>query len=492
MELFNLLEQTIPFFGQTFDVSLNWIGRLICMLVSGVGSVGVGVILFSLILRCVVLPCDVYQRISMRKQNQKMKEQKERMEKLQKQYANNEKLYNEKLMEMYKENGISLFSSCLPMILSMVIFFVAIGAFNDYSQYSAVQNYNALVEAFNTKIESYCGDLESANLTFEDNKIVVRSDAADDYLYYRLPAENYTEATDREELNAYIEACTKKEYLIDLDKVQAISEIEATEEKTYEEVAKDYFIQQAQAAVLETYENKVTNDTGFLWIKNVWATDATYVHPVFTWTEFKSKAQAEKYDVDGTKVELADLPTQVYTEDAYNLITGSLSEQKSSANGYYILILLSIGTILLQQFIIMRSQKEQNQFSTVDGQGASSQKMTMIMMTAMFAVFSFMYSAAFSLYMVVSNVFSMCATLIINKAVDLTLKKKSEKAETAKLDKRGLSRIEAAKNKGKELAKENREKKSAKEENVSTNAEVKTEEKIEEKSENEPENKPEE
>lgn len=140
----------------------------------------------------------------------------------------------------------------------------------------------------------------------------------------------------------------------------------------------------------------------------------------------------------------------------------------------------------------MRSQKEQNQFSTVDGQGASSQKMTMIMMTAMFAVFSFMYSAAFSLYMVVSNVFSMCATLIINKAVDLTLKKKSEKAETAKLDKRGLSRIEAAKNKGKELAKENREKKSAKEENLSTKAEVKTEEKTEEKSEDEPESKPEE
>ena len=74
MELINLLEQAIPSFGQTFDVSLNWIGQLIRLLVSGVGIVGVGVILFSLILRCVVLPFDVYQRIAMRKQNQKMKE----------------------------------------------------------------------------------------------------------------------------------------------------------------------------------------------------------------------------------------------------------------------------------------------------------------------------------------------------------------------------------------------------------------------------------
>ena len=121
----------VSLYGQTFDVSLNWIGNLIRLLITGVGSVGVGIILFSLILRCLVLPFDVFQRISMRKQNQKMEENKERMEKLQKQYANNKDMYNQKVMEMYKENGISLFSSCLPMILSMVIFIVAINAFTD-------------------------------------------------------------------------------------------------------------------------------------------------------------------------------------------------------------------------------------------------------------------------------------------------------------------------------------------------------------------------
>ena len=87
MEIFNLLAKTIDVFGKTYDVSLNWIAQLIRWLISSVGIVGVGIILFSLCLKFIVLPFDVYQRISMRKQNQKMKDQQERMEKLQKQYA---------------------------------------------------------------------------------------------------------------------------------------------------------------------------------------------------------------------------------------------------------------------------------------------------------------------------------------------------------------------------------------------------------------------
>ena len=92
MELFNLLEKAIPVFGQTFDVSLGWIGFLVSLIISGVSVVCLGVILFSLILKLIVLPFDIYQRIAMRKQNIKMEEQKERMEKLQKQYANDQKM----------------------------------------------------------------------------------------------------------------------------------------------------------------------------------------------------------------------------------------------------------------------------------------------------------------------------------------------------------------------------------------------------------------
>ena len=158
MEFFNLLsnEVGIALFGNTYDISLNFIGTLIRWLITGVGSVGVGIILFSIILKVIVLPFDVYQRISMRKQNLKMKENQARMEKLQKQYAGDKDKYNQKVMEMYKESGISMFSSCLPMILSLIIFIVAINAFNAYSQYANVENYNMMVNAYNAKIESVC------------------------------------------------------------------------------------------------------------------------------------------------------------------------------------------------------------------------------------------------------------------------------------------------------------------------------------------------
>ena len=149
----------------------------------------------------------------------------------------------------------------------------------------------------------------------------------------------------------------------------------------------------------------------------------------------------------------------MYDKDVYDSITAKLTVQKKQANGYFILVALSIGTILLQQFVMMRSQKEQQKFSSVDGQAASQQKMTMFIMTGMFAIFSFMYSSAFSIYMITSNIFSLVSTLIINKFVDKSLDKQAEAAANERLDNRGLARIEAAKNAGKNSAQESRDKK---------------------------------
>ena len=470
MEFFNLLSKAIPVYGQTFDVSLNWIGNLIkglIELVGGAGLVGLGIILFSLILKLIVLPFDVYQRITMRKQNQKMKEQQERMAKLQKQYANDKAMYNQKLMEMYKENGISMFSSCLPMILSLVVFIVAINAFNAYAQYSNVESYNTLVDAYNKKIESYCPDLKEENITFSGDKIIVKNDDPNAYIYYELPAGEFTSVND--DTLSYIQDHTDKTYYIDMAKAENNAEITAlvTAEKTLEDAAYEYFVSEAQSAVVKAYEQglngemAVSDKSRFLWIKNIWVTDASYKHPVLNYADFKAEAKREEFKVGDKKVSYEDISayTGAYDEGAYNLITAKLTVQKEQSNGYFVLIALSIGTILLQQFVMMRSQKEQQKFSSVDGQAASQQKMTMIVMTVMFAIFSFMYSSAFSIYMITSNLFSLASTLIINKFVDKSLDKKAEAASTQRLDNRRTAKIEAAKNAGKTSAKESRDKK---------------------------------
>ncbi len=462
MEFFNLLAGSvaISLYGQTFDVALNWIGEIIKWIVGGVG-VGVGVILFSVILKVIVLPFDVYQRIAMRKQNLKMKENQDKMEKLQKQYANNKDLYNQKVMEMYKESGFSVCSSCLPMILSMVIFFVAIGAFNTYSQYSNIENYNIMVDAYNKQMESYCADIETGSAALQENTdgtkfVLVDEDSK--LIYYTVPyvdeqnadlkeyVRSYTgdksyfikdEARNNTEIKAFIDA-KRAEH----DAAQA--ELSAEQQTTFNEdgALKNYFVNEAQNAVVTAYETDVVKNMSFLWIKNIWATDASYKNPVLSYNDFKTEVSKEKFQVNGQQVDITGIAayTNAYQEYAYEEITAKLDGYKSAPNGFFILIVLSIGTILLQQFVSMRSQKEQNKYSSVDGQGASQQKMTLVIMTVMFAVFSFMYSAAFSIYMIMSNLLSLASTLIINKIVDVNERRKEEKAFREKYDRSLLSR----------------------------------------------------
>ncbi len=435
MNVFNLLNGVeIALQGPKFDVYLNWIGKIIRFLIAGVGSVGIGIILFSVILKVIVLPFDVYQRIAMRKQNIKMKENQAKMEKLQKQYANDKDLYNQKVMEMYRESGFSMFSSCLPLILSMVIFIVAINAFNAYAQYANVENYNMMVDAYNAKITSYAPDLESDTLDLSNDGTViyVKDTAEDSYMYYTV---SYIENYD----NAYLSSAEKTYYIdsekaLENEEIKAYydAQIEANADMSEGDALKAYFYEQAQDAVKTAYETDVIYNTKFLWIKNIWVTDASYKHPVLEYKDFEAEIKREKFNVGGEKTELAELNTNVYSADTYNHITEKLDKQKDTANGYFILIVLSIGTILLQQFVSMRSQKEQQKYSSVDGQGASQQKMMLVIMTVMFAIFSFMYSSAFSIYMIMSNVLSLISTIVINFFVDKKANKKEAEAEYKK------------------------------------------------------------
>jgi membrane protein insertase Oxa1/YidC/SpoIIIJ len=199
---------------------------------------------------------------------------------------------------------------------------------------------------------------------------------------------------------------------------------------TQEQALSEYFKEEAQIAVKEAYETQVIHKTKFIWIKNIWVTDASYKNPVLDYESFKAEVSREEFEINGKEYDFQSVDagfTNAYKADTYQIITGKLDTQKTEANGYYVLILLSIGTILLQQFISMRSQKEQQKYSTVDGQGATQQKTMMVTMTIMFAIFSFMYSSAFSIYLIVSNVFSMLSTVVINKVVDIVDTKKKNK-----------------------------------------------------------------
>lgn len=445
--MFNFLTalptQVFPLFSSSFGESLNWIGRVIQWIIDLAGNVGVGIILFTLALKLITLPLDIYSKSSMRKNSLKMEKMRPQLEKLQKQYQNDQQVYNQKMMELYKKNGYSMFGACLPMIVTLVLFIIVLGAFDDYSNYMNVDVYRQMATQYNAAVTQYTPEeyrtgaqpsdirytdaTESGSEVYTYGRTVIFAADADGelievHVYRTVTAESahdVNNVADMEALFAEIEHTDGTvTYYIQTDKVLASTDEtitairESFAEREFEsddaravEIVKQVGRNAAEAQYRKEHFN-------FLWVKNIWYPDTSYEHPVKRPTELNTMST-------------------VYDELTYNL-----GDEKSAANGYYVLIVISIGTMFLSQFIMARSQKAQNELQTADGRGQKTQKVMMIVMPIIFGIFSFFYSSAFSIYMITSNVFGILSTLTINFFIDRKFRKIEEQEIQEKYNKR--------------------------------------------------------
>lgn len=434
--MLNLLNTIINLSPADFGEGLNWLGRIIQWIVEIVPNIGLGIVLFTLILKVITLPLDVYSKASMRKNSLKMEKMRPQLEKLQKQYQNDQKMYNQKMMEMYKKNGYSMFGACLPMIVTLVVFMIVLGSFSDYSQFTNVDVYRQMKESYNGAVLAYAAETEDVSpvsvsyaegSTGEGGTDYTRTEVydSDDALItvtitrtMRLGSAGMTEeelgAQDWSQATAASPIYNVKQAAVEESGDEAVKA--ALEwAKTSEEGANLDAESQATLAMQRIGRNAAEakyreGRNKFLWVKNIWLPDTSYQHPV----------QLE-----------SGVP-----EDIYNEITMNLAEEKGAANGYYILIIVSIGTMFLSQFIISRSQKAQNELQTADGRGKTTQKVMMIVMPIIFGIFSFFYSAGFSIYMVTSNVFGILSTVTTNFFIDRKFKKIEEREIQEKYNKR--------------------------------------------------------
>ena len=101
--------------------------------------------------------------------------------------------------------------------------------------------------------------------------------------------------------------------------------------------------------------------------------------------------------------------------------------------------------MVLQQFIMMKSQKESNQYQTVDGQGARTQKVMMVVLPLIYAITGLMWTAAFSIYIAVSSIVGILTTLIANFFIDRSFRKKEEKELIAKYQRKVPTAVKEAK-----------------------------------------------
>ncbi|MDE7394885.1 MAG: YidC/Oxa1 family membrane protein insertase, partial [Clostridiales bacterium] len=109
-----------------------------------IGNYGWRILFFTVCLKLLLFPLDLYQRIKMRK-NQIITERiKPQMDQLQQQYAGDRQMLARKQSELNKREGFSYFSSCLPMLVTLVIFFYLFAGLNNISQYKNFKQYAEL------------------------------------------------------------------------------------------------------------------------------------------------------------------------------------------------------------------------------------------------------------------------------------------------------------------------------------------------------------
>ena len=401
VDIFNIsLQDNVPLTGVTKIVA-----DCIEFLSFG-GYIAVGILLFSLILKIIPLPFDIYSRVATKKNALKMERMRPELEKLQRQYANNRELYSQKMMALYKKEGYSTFASCLPTLFTLVFFIIVISAFTQYSTYSKIQDFNQMAIAY------------TQSITQNENV---------DAVYYEIDPST-GDIIDIENGVSENETVEGKTYIIKYytDLAGSISD---TESAYYKQI-----IAPAQDAAADVYLESAKTHS-FLWVKNIWVEDLPWKKAFVSKDTYKSSTFTYS---KGCSCSSEQIVSDISNETAYDILMGSpkLNEVKEASNGYMILVLLSIGSMLLSQLIMTKSQKAQLELQTVDQSAQQTSKMMMWMMPIMFGVFSFMYTASFSLYLIVSTLFSMISTIFINKIVEKKFEKQIKKEEEEKYNKR--------------------------------------------------------
>ena len=393
----------------------------------------------------------------MKKNNLKMEKMRPQLEKLQRQYQNQPQIYNEKIRALYKKENYSALSSCLPTIITLVVFIIVINQFSNYSSYKNLSLIEGMVDSYNAQITAY-------NDTHTDRPLVKK--VGDEYYLDETVAFSdfigqtgvtviYNEATnqytyqidDFNKLSAYIKTMNEggftkvkvgagetilppaegqTDYTINPEKFN-MTEAEAKAwiaEQVFEYKAKSIIetevLTLAREAAANSYRENVPS---FLWVKNIWAEDLPWKHPVkATFSEYNF---TERKGCKSVKIDVA------LSDELYNELTYNLQDEKNAPNGYLILVVLSIGVMVLSQIVMNKTQKAQLDLQSVDGQAQQTSKMMTWMMPIMFGIFAFIYTASFSLYMVISSLVSTGTTIVINKIVDKRYNQKAEQEALA-------------------------------------------------------------
>ena len=415
-----------------------------------VTNYGWRVVVFTILLKLLLSPLDFFQKYKMKKNERISKKLKPQLEKLQKQYAGDPKTLQSKQMELNKREGYSYFSACIPMIVTLVVFITLFNGMRSISAYMEFKQYANMYEAYRVEVEDLThldkltgdkhGDWENADFSPIDNLIKRQ--------YELLTAKEELSEAEKKGLVHYKDAVeNKRSFKYYIDRKDQLEEKAKTESGLSDEEKQELdfmriaienlsLVAQTEASVAakEYYQQ---NHASFLWIKSLWVPDVSYKNAVPDYKTFKANVgNYLKVDKNKGKID-SSLLAELSNEATYNDVTYMVRQDKklNKNNGYFILVVLTIGLNFLSQLLASRQQKKAN--GGIEQAGGGTMKIMMFMMPLILAVFAFTYTAAFSLYMVASAFSTIGINLLTSGILKLVDKVKAGKTATVEVVKYG-------------------------------------------------------
>ena len=130
-----------------------------------VGAFSVTVIMFTLFLKIILTPFDFWQKQLSRSNAKKMELMKPQLDKITKQCGSNKQLLMQKQRALYKQYKYSTFGACLPLIITMVIFFIILGGFNSAVRMHNLATYEKMKGIYETVYDEAIESLVDSEMT---------------------------------------------------------------------------------------------------------------------------------------------------------------------------------------------------------------------------------------------------------------------------------------------------------------------------------------
>lgn len=405
---------------------------------NGTGSYIMAVILIALIVRVVFALVDIInKRVNMKNMeiNAKMKPE---LDAIQKKYGYDQRVLQQKTSEVYKKYQFSMLSSCLPMLVMLVLNFTVfltlwnslqtVSNFNIAEKYENIKTLYVNVIALNENEEVVQalegfeeGDKLIVELSKDDQKNqvmkLIKQDSENNKSDIATVAYNKDLTVSDEEKTANEKVMDLLQKYVIVEEPETPQEPESTQGQATELSKVNQIIKASAEKTVEDFY--LETQEGFLWIKNIYRPESPS-SPLFT------KKDIEKYlSQYYTKAEKAVEKEQKLEGKIFGYVVAGIDRDKLGVNGYYILTIIAVGSSLLSLWLSNLLLRKK---------GAPKQKQPIamyIIMPVIFGIFTFMYTSLFAIYLIVGQLVNMALTPLTT----LIVKKWAAHSETKQKDK---------------------------------------------------------